>query len=71
MRGFTKKDGLALLRLLATLSGMTVVIWLAIQLLPPFGLSVSDVYVLSCVLLLAAHLFRRNARKLRNPDPDD
>lgn len=71
MREFTKKDGLALLRLLTTISAMTVLLWLPLHFLTSLTLSVSDVYVLSCVLLLVTHLIRRHVCKLRNPNPDD
>lgn len=61
MGGFTTKDALALLRLIATLTAVTALLWFGFRLLlPALALSVSDVYVLSCVLLLISHLIHRH-----------
>lgn len=62
---FATRDGLALLALLGILSAMTIVIWIPLHLLSPIDASVSDIYLLSCVLLLAAHLVRQRHRTRR------
>lgn len=66
MGSFTAKDGLALLRLLGIVSGMTIALWLPLHFLTTLSISVSDVYVISSVLLLVLHLIRLRVQAHRS-----
>lgn len=62
---FTTRDGLILTIMLGILSALTLLIWIPLQFLTSIDASVSDIYVLSCLLLLAAHLIRQRTRSSR------
>lgn len=65
-REFTRSDFYDLVKLLATLTVMTLAVWVPVTMLTSVNLSISTVWVLSMVALLGFVTLRRSIRNRRS-----
>lgn len=67
MTPFTRADARDLVRLLALLTGLTVIVWMVVHAATGIDLGISNVYIGVAVLVLAVTLIRRRIRARRAP----
>jgi hypothetical protein len=64
-REFTQSDFRDLVKLLVTLTAMTLAVWIPVTMFTSVNLSISTVYVFSMLALLGFITLRRSIRKRR------